>query len=245
MRNKAKLKFLVFLAACVVFIGLITWRADAAKRWTDVFWNALVRADLKVLGEADIERIATADTGYMTISTDSKTHKYRIMGVSYVSATVMDIDQPGHGLVCTGLSGSSQAYGTEGNVHIADTGDTMLFTIQLPETFVDVGSASDLIIEFDINEQIIGDSMDLRVHIYDYGDTVPDISDTVQLDSDAEIATREWAGLQTLSDGIGADTCVAADNVLTIALFPETDSGDSGYIYGIRLKYRVGIEVTE
>jgi hypothetical protein len=183
----------------------------------------------------------TSTNAYIPVATNSKDHAYCYIPISYVGATQCRVGAPGSDNVCVGLTAGADEIGsTEGYAEVDDANDFLRFTIQLPDTFVDTGTAADLILAFDVNEAAAEDC-NIDVRIFEYGNTTPIITDTIII---ADGAGRGFVGLTTLSTGIGADADISGDDSLLVELTCNADTDDF-LIYGARLTYRVGIQSTQ
>ena len=179
---------------------------------------------------------------YAAISTGGHTLKKLEMGIGYVSATAITVTGGATPLACTGLSGVADAGSTEGYVTMdSSAADVMLFAVQMPQTAIITGAAGDLVLEFDVDESGTDTTMVLAVTIYDGDSTGAIASDSISIDTGT---ARGWVGLQTYSGGLGALATVTVNDRFYIKVAPQ-DATDVCNIYGVRLKYRAGLEVTE
>ncbi len=146
-------------------------------------------------------------------------------------------------MVCTSLdAGVNEQGSTEGYVSLGDDEDILIFSIPLPDDFVDTGTQADLNIEFDISEQA-AEECNMDVRIFEYDDTAnitAIITDTIVAANDN---TRAWKTLVTNSTGIGNEADLTAGDHLIIEITATADADDF-FIYGIRLTYRVGLQAT-
>jgi len=170
----------------------------------------------------------------------SKLYKYAVADISYMSATEPRVTGWGASQLSVGLAGVDEIGATEGYVTLGEAADYLLFTMRVPSTFVDVGAATDLVIQFDMLE-VAAEEVNVDVRIFEYGNTTPIVTDTVVV---ANGAARAWNGLVTLSTGIGAVANIDADDILLIEVTATADADDVN-IYGARLKYRTGLEATQ
>jgi len=178
------------------------------------------------------------------INTATYEHKIKYFPISQgVVAASEVIVGGGCGLVCTSLdAGVNEAGATEGYAAVGDDEDVLIFSIPLPDDFVDTGTQADLIIEFDISEQAAEEcNIDIRIFEYDaVANATAIITDTVVAANDA---TRAWKGLVTNSAGIGNEADLDSGDHLIIEITATADADDFN-IYGIRLTYRVGLQAT-
>lgn len=186
--------------------------------------------------------ITYPSANYAAVSTGGHTLKCLEMGLGYVSATAITVTGGATPLACTGLSGVADAGSTEGYVTMdSSAADVLLFAVTMPQTAVITGTASDLLFQFDIDESGTDTTMVWNVAIYDGDTTAAIVSDTISIDSGA---ARAWVGLQTYAGGLGTLSALTVNDRLYLRLSP-VDATDSGTIYGVRMKYRAGWEVTE
>lgn len=177
---------------------------------------------------------------YAAISTGGHTLKKIEMGIGYVSASAITVTGATP-LACTGLSGVADAGATEGYVTMDSSADVLLFAVQMPPTSVVTGAAGDLVFEFDVDENGTDTTMVLTVTIYDGDSTTAIASDSVSIDTGT---ARGWFGLQTYAGGLGALSTVTVNDRFYIKVAPQ-GATDVCNIYGVRMKYRAGLEVTE
>ena len=196
--------------------------------------------------------VATSDTGTLgadqysitsggSIVPNSTGTKYAYIPLSHGTDTTPVVGGIGTWLISTGLAGTQETAGVLGCIALRDDADSLNFRFQLPETFVDGGVATDLDINFHVSEMGAGTNVSADVAIYEYGGITAIIVDTITVLNGAALG---WTGLDTLSTGIGADSDIDADDILTIRISPRNAACDMD-IYGMRLEYAPGIEVTE
>jgi len=214
---------------------------------TDLSGSFAEVLNLTTAGTLQIDGDLTVDGGDILstavgikATTNSKTTRYAYAPISYLSATETRVGGYGAGNLCVGLAGVDELGSTEGYVTLAEAADFLRFTVQVPSTFVDGGSAADLILSFDLHEQDAAEG-NYDVRVFEYGNTTPIITDTVVV---ANGAGRAWNGLVTLSTGIGADADIDADDILLVEFTINTDNDDVN-VYGARLQYKVGLQATQ
>jgi len=220
--------------------------AGTASVRSTVNWVFTGNVDLgNAVGDA-INMIGTATTtnkGVGFVTNTSKTHKYAYGGIGYVGATSISCTgwASADGLASTGLAaGVAESFAAEGYTMIDDAADYLLFSMKIPPLFVDDGNATDLMIEFDLEEQA-AEECNLDVRIFVYGNTTPIVTDTIVI---ANAAARAWSPLVTLATGFGAVANLTADSILLIEVTSTADADDVD-VYGVRLKYNVGVECTQ
>lgn len=183
-------------------------------------------------------------SGYMTFSTGGYTLKSLDMGVGYVSATGMTITAPAIPLASVGLSGTPDAGSVEGSLSLG-VSDSMAFCVPIPQTMAITGTAGDLMLFFDGVKPAAVPATDtcsvLRVQIYDGDSTTAIVTDLVTFDSGA---SRAHVGLTAYAGGLGALASITSNDRLYVVVTP-VDVDDTATVYGVRLKYRAGMEVTE
>jgi len=185
--------------------------------------------------------VTTTNPGVDFVTNTSKTHKFAYGGIGYVSATVISTTGicRASGVAQVGLAaGGTESFATEGYTMSDTETDFIRFSISIPPLFVANGAATDLVLYFDIEEQA-AEECNIDVRIFQYGDTSAEVTDTLTV---ADSAARGWVTLDTLSTGIGA--LFDADDVLMVEV-TSTAGGDDFDLYGVRLKYNVGIECTQ
>lgn len=155
--------------------------------------------------------------------------------IGYVGATEITIGAPGAPLVCVDLAGVAEAGSTEGYASLDAEGDVLRFTWQLPETFIDTSVAGELTFEFDIKEEA-AEECNIDVRIFEYGDTTSIYTDTLTI---ADGTARAWVSLDT--DTLGSDADVGPGDTFVVEV-TATAGADNFYIYGVRCKYRVGLQ---
>jgi len=153
--------------------------------------------------------------------------------------TEMRIDAPGSPLVCVGLAGVQETGAATGYVTVGDAADYLRFAVQLPEAWLDLGKVADLEFEFYISEQGSAEC-NIDVRIFEFNNTTPIIIDTIAI---ANGATAGWVNLVTLSTGIGADADIDPGDTLVFEITATTNDDDFN-IYGVRIKYSMGLETT-
>lgn len=179
------------------------------------------------------------------VNTSTYEHKVKYYSLSQgvTAATEVIVGGGGTGLICTSLdAGVNEQGSTEGYVSVGDDEDILLFSIPLPDDFVDTGTQADLIMEFDISEQAAEEcNMDIRIFEYDgTANIAAIITDTIVAANDN---TRAWKGLVTNSAGIGNEADIEGGDELIIEITATADADDF-FIYGMRLTYRVGLQAT-
>lgn len=202
--------------------------------------NLQIDGDLSVDG-GDLD----TDDAYLKILTASTSfHKYHYYPIGYLSATVARVGGGAEPLLCAGLAGVDEIGSTQGYVTLSEDADFLRFRFALPETFIDTGTTTDLVIQFYVDEQMTIDAVTYDVAIYEFGATTPIITDQITMTYGQATG---WIDLVTLSTGIGADTDIDADDILIITLSPESNpvAPHNANIYGCRIKYATGIEATE
>ncbi len=220
--NKNKYLFILLIPVFLITIWaghfFITKTAVGEVQWEKFFpGNVLVGGKVRVVGQC-----------------------IETMRISNLSASSITIDAPGASQVCTSLdAGVAETGGTEGYAEVGDDEDILLFSIQLPDTWLDVGAAGDLVIEFDL-EEVGAVIVNIDVLIYQYGDLTPEVTDTIVIAADGN---RAWMGLVTLNAGIGAVATLDPGDTLLISLTATADEDDFR-AYGVRVSYRPGLEVT-
>ena len=185
--------------------------------------------------------VTTTNPGVDFVTNTTKTHKFAYGGIGYIDAT--SISTTGicraDGLAQVGLAaGVAESFAVEGYTMSDTETDFIRFSISMPPLFVANGAATDLVLYFDIEEQA-AEECNIDVRIFQYGDTTAEVTDTLTI---ADAAARGWVTLDTLSTGIGA--LFDADDVLMVEV-TSTAGGDDFDLYGVRLKYNVGIECTQ
>lgn len=184
--------------------------------------------------------VAQSDANIL-FTTATFQHKYKVVPVSYISATECRLGVGGDGNLCVGLTAGADEIGTtEGYVEVDDAADFLRFSIELPDDWVDTGTAADLQIEFDIHEQA-AEECNVDVRLFEYGNTTPILTDAITL---ADSAARAFTALDTASSGIGADSDIDGDDLLFVEMTCTADTDDF-FLYGVRLTYRVGIGATQ
>jgi len=147
------------------------------------------------------------------------------------------IDAPGSPLDCVGILGVAEQGDQIGYVTVGDDEDFLRFSIQVPDTWTDRGLAGDLEFEFYISEQAT-ETCNIDVRIFEFNNATPIVTDTMAITNGTAAG---WTNLVTLSTGIGADTDIGPGDTLVFELTATTDNDDFR-IYGVRMKYAIGIE---
>jgi len=161
------------------------------------------------------------------------------MRISHVSGVLVGIGIPGNTLTCVGLTaGVGETGAVEGFTIVDDAADFLRIEVQLPDDWVDNGVATNMEFEFDILE-IGAAQCDIDVRFFEYGNTTPILTDTIAITNGT---ARGWVNLVTNSTGIGADADLDAGDTLVIEITANTNADDFR-IYGIRMKYAVGLEM--
>ena len=193
---------------------------------------------IKMLGSVD--DITSVAAGIKFTTNTTKTHKYVTGQFAYVSATEISVAGWGTDVVCEGLPAGT-AIDTDGAgtltlgvVKSEAAADFIRWSCQVPTTFVDTGTATDLILEIEANETVSGATV--ACDVYAYGGTTPIVEGNFSL---TEADGKIWYTLN-----LGADADIDADDILIIELV-QAGADDDFDLYGYRLKYRVGIEATE
>lgn len=140
-------------------------------------------------------------------------------------------------LTATGLSGVEETGAAEGYVTLDAATDNMTWYMVLPETFVDGGSASDLLISFDMSEAAAAAGTDsYELYIYEDGSET-----AVMVDEDLSMnaTTRAWVD----SSGMGDNASISGANKVLIVKIETQGADDDCQVYGARLKYKAGIDV--
>lgn len=220
---------------------------DAAK--SIVLTSSEAQSDAIQIEASNASGGIVMTTGVATgvlINTASFEHKVKYFPISQgVTSATEVIVGGGTGLTCIGLAaGANEIGSTEGFVSVDDETDYVLFSIPLPDDFVNVGGVGDLIISFDVDEQA-GEPVDVVVKIYEYdgdlGNTTAIVSDEIDM---ADDGTRKWVTFATLTTGIGGVTGLDQGDHLIIEL-SSVAAGDDFDLYGIRMIYRCGLAATQ
>jgi len=160
--------------------------------------------------------------------------------IGYVSGTAITIGAPGGPLPCVGLAAGAAEIGTtEGYIFSNDAADFTRFTWQLPDDWIDTGSAAELAFEFDVLEQRGGEDITIDVRFFEYGNTTAIYTDTITV---VDTTPRGWATLDT--NTLGSDADIGPGDTLIVEVTGTTDDMDF-YLYGVRCKYRMGIQKVE
>ena len=149
------------------------------------------------------------------------------------------IDSPGSPLVSNALTGVQEIGATTGYVEVDDAADVIRYSVQLPEAWLDLANAEDMVFEFYIDEQGAGQCI-IDVVIYEFNNTTAILADTLSI---ADGATAGWVSLVTNPTGIGADADLDPADVLVFVITPDA-AGDDFRLYGTRMTYRMGLETT-
>ena len=154
------------------------------------------------------------------------------------SSSMIRIDSPGSPLLGVTLeSGAAEIGTTIGYASVGDDEDFLRFTVQLPDNWLDLGNAADLEFEFYISEQG-GTECNIDVRIFEFNNATPIVTDTIAITNGAAAG---WVNLVTLSTGIGADTDIGPGDTLMFEMTSTADADDWD-IYGVRMKYSIGLE---
>ena len=206
---------LIFICILILFFGIGTLFIPdvGAQAWQLLPGNSLVQGKLGVPG-----------------------YGQETMRISYGNAvTEMRIDAPGSPLVCVAIAGTQEIGTTEGFINVDAAADFLRFTVQLPDTWIDNGVATNMEFEFDILGTGVGtETIDVR--FFEYGNTTAIITDTI-----TGPAARAWTNLDTLSTGIGADADLGPGDVLLIEMTAVAGTDDFR-IWGVRMKFATGLE---
>lgn len=199
---------ILFLGIGTLFISDI-----GAQVWQRLPGNSLVQGKLGVPGYGQ----ETMRISYGTVVTEIR------------------IDAPGSPLVCVDIAGTPEIGTTEGFVNVDVAADFLRFTVQLPDTWIDNGVATNMEFEFDILG-IGGGDETIDVRFFEYGNTTAIITDTITAP-----VPRAWTNLNTLSTGIGAEADLGPGDVLLIEMTANGGTDDFR-IWGVRMKFATGLE---
>lgn len=213
---------------------------------TDVFvidedGDGIFAGDLSIDGGT----IATNDARFC-VKTGTTNHRYKYYGVSYNdAATLIPVVTGGaSALRSVGLAAGVADIGSaEGYVAIGDAADHLIIAIPMPDTFIDTGTQADLVLSFDIAEQSGLSQATATVNIYQRGAATANIiaGDTIVI---ANGAARAFNNLQTNSTGIGNDVELDEEDTIVIDISPNSAADDFN-VYGVRMKYRYGLEASQ
>lgn len=223
MWKKVRMSVLLLLLVGLIaysFVPVVQARVDT------ILWNTLLKGKLTCAGP-----------------TPYKYHYYP-MAFRPGEGKTYDVGGGADGLLSTGLSGIEEIGSTQGYIRMDNKNDIMRFRFHLPETFVDLGDANDLLLQFYVDDQVTSDAATYDVSIYEFGSTTPIITDTFTAKYGM---TAGWVDLDTNSTGIGNDSDIDADDILVVVVTAEVGgvARDQADIYGCRIRYRAGIEATE
>jgi hypothetical protein len=191
----------------------------------------------------------TTTGSYLAVGTGGFTMKAITMGVAFPDGygdTVLFIDAPAKSYPCIGLSGTPAGPFANSYVTLDADADSVVFGMQVPSNAILTGDAADLQFLIDFASVDTTATVTFNVKIWQYGagyDTAALVSDTISVATDT-LTIRGWFGLSSLSTGIGAVSGVDVADRLVFEISP-TSAWDSGTLYGVRLKYRAGLEATE
>jgi len=192
----------------------------------------------------DVISLTSANAAGILASTNAKTLRYETFGISQgvTAASEVIVGNGGQGLICTSLdAGVNEAGATTGYATVGDDEDILIFWVPLPDTWVDTGTQTDLVLQFYISEQA-AEECNMDVRIFEFNNTTPILSDTLLV---ANGAGAGWVNLVTNATGIGNDADVDADDNGYIVEVTATADTDDFRIYGARWKYRVGLQATQ
>jgi hypothetical protein len=234
-----RINYVFFLAIFFLLVGV-------------AFAGVAVKDSGTYVGEATAIDIAgdntvTFDGSTATITTGSSpasSYKYAYMPVSGLQ---LSAGMRPDGFITSGIATALTANGvetssvleigsTEGFIVMNDSTDYIIFYMNLPETFYYDGTAADLTLGLDLSEGAAHAGTDTwTVTYYEDGlETGAMISQNLSMNATA----RGWVE----DTAIGADASITgANKVLIIKVAPST-SNDDGRLYGMRLKYRPGID---
>ena len=207
----------------------------------------VITADGGTKGDITIDAASTvslsAGDAFIPVTTATYDHKVKYIPISAFSATEIIIGG-GDSLACVGLdAGVAEVGSTEGYVATTDETDIIKFILPLPDDFIDTGTAADLVISFDIDEQA-GEECNITVVIYEYDGA----ANTTAIVTDALVVTnnqtRAFYTLNTLSGGMGAVAELDQGDSL-IFVVNGVAAADDFHLYGLRLVYRVGLQATQ
>ncbi len=206
-----------------------------------------IQADGGTKGDVIIDAESTvsliAGDAFIPVTTATYDHKVKYIPISAFSATEIIIGGA-DSLACVGLdAGQVELGSTEGYVATTDETDIIKFILPLPDDFIDTGTAGDLIIYFDVDEQA-GEECNITVVIYEYdgaANTTAIVTDALTVTNNQ---TRAFYTLNTLSGGMGAVAELDQGDSL-IFVVNGVAAADDFHLYGLRLVYRVGLQATQ
>ena len=227
--SKAGLFLCIFLAIALIIGTFFVFKSDLKA--ITVPFSKLLAGNILVKGKIHMTDFPGGTfTGIETM---------RISLHTAQASAELRIDSPGSPLFSVGLGGVVEIGTTTGYVEVADAGDIIRYSVQLPEAWLDLGNTQDMLFRFYIHEQGAGQCV-IDVNIYEFNNTTAIITDTIVINDGAAAA---WVNLIVLATGIGATTGLDPGDTLVFVLTPH-DGGDDFRLYGTRMLYRMGLETT-
>ena len=217
----------------------LTSHVDDVKSYWGTGNDLMIEMDNDGVGCPTITSIGDLDIVAATelnIEANGNAGMVRYAPIGYLSATEFQTAAPFSAFTSTGIEGGGQGVigSADAYLGIGDAADELNLGFTIPETSL-VGDAGYVLIEFDFSEQA-AEECNVDVVIYEYGNNVPIVTDTLTV---ANGAARAWVTLDVLATGIGALVSAGQFYVMEITAVADTDDFN---LYGVRVTYDVGFD---